>query len=207
MWSSTPVRLLLASSAVAGLLIVVAVTACSSSEDSPAANGPATDDAGRLLSADGAVAQTKTCNGVTVPTNDPKTGCATVSCEPCVAAENQNLGCNDGICQGLCVSGFSDCDEARPGCETKPEDDLAHCGGCAQACAAKDTNTQATACKASKCEYTCTSPFAHCASDNTTACETDLSTNLEHCGACGNACLDGGPCIDGGCQEPVIGDL
>jgi hypothetical protein len=45
-------------------------------------------------------------------------------------------------------------------------------------------------CSAFGCKWTCDTGFAHCMSGNT-GCETATTSNVKHCGSCGNDCTDG----------------
>lgn len=66
-----------------------------------------------------------------------------------------------------------------------------HCGSCAHDCG---TATSAdVSCLSSKCETRCRAGFADCDGDlaqgaSGTGCETATSTDLAHCGGCGNRC-------------------
>jgi hypothetical protein len=67
--------------------------------------------------------------------------------------------------------------------------DIAHCGGC-RACAG--ANVATPSCGAGLCTSTCSSGFGNCTQPAAPAaddgCETDLTTTVSSCGACGRAC-------------------
>src|SRR4029450_11054154 len=100
---------------------------------------------GDASAGDSATIPTKLCNGVTVPTNDPKTGCAQDACDPCGAADHQRATCSAGKCAVECDTGFTDCDPAKAGCETNTAGDAVNCGKCGNVCG-KTANTTAAVC-------------------------------------------------------------
>ena len=143
--------------------------------------------------------RTKSCNGTCASKDDPNAGCASPECTPCAAATNAAPACAAGACSFTCTPGFSDCDgNPANGCEAQPSSDPANCGGCGKVCGTANTNA-ASKCEAGSCVFTCNASFAHCGTSGDTGCETDLSTNPQHCGACGHSCL-GGNCTDGKCE-------
>ncbi|MBX3199463.1 MAG: hypothetical protein KF894_15120 [Labilithrix sp.] len=75
--------------------------------------------------------------------------------------------------------------------------DTNHCGACGNRCAG-GANT-ATGCENGFCVTECAPGWGDCDGDMTNGCETNLSLNPRHCGACGNRCAPGQPCIDGAC--------
>jgi len=162
---------------------------------------------------------------------DPKSGCETTpatdiaNCGGCgnacakAIAHATGLFCEGGKCgYTACEAGFEDCD-ANPsnGCETDIGSDAEHCGSCAHVCSPGLANVAAPACKASVCAYTtCLDGYGDCDGDPTNGCETNLSTDPAHCGACGKGCAGqfshvalafcgGGVCGWKGCQ-PGWGD-
>lgn len=48
----------------------------------------------------------------------------------------------------------------------------------------------------------CVGGFESCDDDDDNGCETDLQTDLQHCGSCGNACPASAPCSAGTCVCP-----
>jgi hypothetical protein len=152
---------------------------------------------------DGTAPSTKVCNGVTVPTNDPKTGCANSGCDPCPTAANQTATCDpSGKCAATCNAGFDDCDPAVPGCETPTTSDAKNCGTCGHVCGT-NANTASATCNAGKCVFACNDPYGHCGADDSTGCDTNLGVSKDHCAACGHSCL-GGDCVSGKCQSVLL---
>lgn len=163
-----------------------------------------TDGGGPANDGGGTVAPTKVCNGVTVPTNDPKTGCANQDCSPCPADANQTASCDSaGKCATTCNQGFDDCAPSVPGCETPVTTDTKNCGKCSHSCGTSP-NTTSSACVDGKCTFTCVDPYAHCSADDTLGCDTNLGIDKANCAACGHSC-QGGECVSGKCQSVIIG--
>lgn len=65
-----------------------------------------------------------------------------------------------------------------------------HCGGCGLSCVLPDATAR---CDDGECLVAaCTDPnLGDCDGVGSNGCETDLTTTVEHCGACGNACIAG----------------
>jgi hypothetical protein len=75
--------------------------------------------------------------------------------------------------------------------------DVTHCGACGNRCA---TGAHAnTSCVNGFCAVECSPGWGDCDGDSATGCETNLSLNPRHCGACGNQCAPDQPCINGAC--------
>jgi hypothetical protein len=92
-------------------------------------------------------------------------GVCVVSCTPPAPA------CTVGTCcTGLCVD---------------TQNDPLECGsGCGIACS---TMSGTPSCMKGMCSWTCASGFAHCDSGNT-GCETNIRSDVGHCGACNKNC-------------------
>lgn len=72
----------------------------------------------------------KRCNDACVSRSDPATGCAGLSCAPCVLP-HATARCIAGECAVLkCNPPYEDCDGREPGCETDLAHDPNHCDGC-----------------------------------------------------------------------------
>jgi hypothetical protein len=136
-------------------------------------------------------AGSKLCGTTCVPTNDPATGCAAASCNPCVFP-NASAVCGDGgACAiGTCNSGFLDCDGvAANGCEVVAATNVDNCGQCGRACSTLHTISRRCAnglCMPS-CALgfdSCLSPAAPLADDG---CERQVTINAS-CGSCNNDC-------------------
>jgi hypothetical protein len=108
----------------------------------------------------------------------------------CADFPNGARACAMGACGGTCTMGFADCDRsAVNGCEVNTQSDTMNCGACAMACAAGPN--QRASCSSGRCMNTCVATFADCDGMPANGCETDTSTSLSHCGACGAACAAG----------------
>lgn len=126
------------------------------------------------------------CEGGCVDTQSNIASCG--GCAMRCAVPNAQAACAAGVCGvGACTAPFADCDRsAGNGCETDTQRDVAHCGGCAMACAAR-ANAGA-ACMGGVCVYTCAAGFDDCDGDPSNGCEADLNTDVARCGACANRC-------------------
>jgi hypothetical protein len=78
----------------------------------------------------------KPCGTSCLPNDDPATGCAAASCDPC-SSQNALPECRNGACAvKTCASGFGNCaNGATDGCEQDIVSDVHHCGGCGNDCA------------------------------------------------------------------------
>ena len=125
----------------------------------------------------------------------------------CVFGPESEPVCEDGQCAPLaCTPGRGDCDGDRgTGCETDLVANLDHCGACDAPCPL-DAPEDVT-CEAGRCVFACDPTRADCDGDRDNGCETDLTSDLAHCGQCDTACLpedeEAGAaaevCLDGGC--------
>ena len=61
-----------------------------------------------------------------------------------------------------------------------------HCGACGNACG---TQHGAATCTAGACVISCASGFGDCNAVSKDGCETELASAIDHCGACGKACM------------------
>jgi hypothetical protein len=82
----------------------------------------------------------KVCGYKCVPLDDPATGCASASCEPCSPGPNATAACGTeagtptyGQCISQCDVGWGDCNAAVEGCETRVND-TNNCGACGRFC-------------------------------------------------------------------------
>ena len=120
-------------------------------------------------------------------TKDP-THCGTCG-TVCPSIAHGKPACTMGACAiGSCDAGFGDCNKSLfDGCEAQLDVDAQNCGSCGQKCV-QPAGGQA-ACVASKCALGgCSAGFADCDKNPANGCETDLSSDVAHCGACGIAC-------------------
>jgi hypothetical protein len=76
-----------------------------------------------------------------------------------------------------------------------------NCGACGHVC---PTPAHAVAtCAGGQCGFVCNSGFADCNGNPADGCETNLSTDVNHCGSCATVCSanNGAPsCVNGTCQ-------
>ena len=130
----------------------------------------------------------------------------------CAAPNVQTARCQSGACEAaICVAGFADCDgDFANGCETDLQADAMHCGGCGVTCAlAPDAATMA--CRSGRCEVgTCEPGFGDCNRRVADGCERDVSSDLDHCGACNNFCVPSDvpvSCDAGACRYECLGGV
>jgi hypothetical protein len=142
------------------------------------------------------------CNGVVAD------GCETsvlgdlTNCGTCgnrCTTVGGTASCVAGACAIACTAGLGNCDGMLAnGCETDVRTSVAHCGACGRGCAL--TNAVA-GCTAGACTVaSCAAGFGNCDGVAANGCETTLSADNRHCGACGNACPGGQACVDGACR-------
>lgn len=148
------------------------------------------------------------CNGVAedgceVNLSDDPAHCG--ACGSVCAPLNGTGTCSAGTCQLIqCLPGYADCDGlVQSGCETALSSDAENCGSCANTCAViNDTPL----CVAGTCEVgACASGFADCNGLVADGCETTLTSDVHHCGACGNECSTApnatATCVSGSCGQ------
>ncbi len=96
----------------------------------------------------------------------------------CVAGECGLGDCDDGLAN---CNGF-----VEDGCETVLASDAEHCGVCENLCAFDNASAS---CSGGSCQIgDCAEGFDDCDTLRSTGCETNLLTDLEHCGACRSLC-------------------
>lgn len=150
-------------------------------------------------------------NGCSLPTTRCGGLCVDreTSVDHCGACDNRCLfanavaRCSTGTCvMDACQVGFADCDRSSAnGCEVDTARSLSNCGRCGQTCAPANATA---VCSSGVCGYSaCAAGFADCDRNSANGCETSLTTNASHCGACGNACspINAAPrCVAGACS-------
>lgn len=140
----------------------------------------------------------KPCDKRCVPKSDPSTGCALLSCAPCVLLHaTARCGDNGQCAVAACLKDYDDCD-TEPGCETDLAHDPNHCGSClAPACV---TANGTPGCSAKMCATGgCNSGFEDCNHNPKDGCETDLMSSHASCGACDHPCAPTQLCQQGSC--------
>ena len=123
------------------------------------------------------------CGDVCVDTNTDPAHCG--GCDkPCADGEE----CASGVCQ--CPQGTESCANTCVDTAT----DLAHCGKCDNLC--PDGANAITTCAMGMCGQQCNMGYEDC-NMKPDGCETNLTTDLQHCGKCGNSC----PSVSNGVPE------
>ena len=120
-------------------------------------------------------------------------------CKTVCSASNISAACGNGVCNGACNGGYSDCDgnKLTNGCEVQTGgNDVKNCGGCQTVCS---TNHVAQACGAGVCNGACVDGYGDCnGNKQSDGCEVNIKTNdLNNCGGCGVVC--NGTCTNGVC--------
>ncbi|MDO9017600.1 MAG: hypothetical protein Q7V43_11865 [Myxococcales bacterium] len=146
-------------------------------------------------------------NGCEVDLRRDPTHCGqcTTACNP----PNATPACVDGACAvGACATGFGDCD-ANPtnGCEVALADTVAHCGRCANRCAARPNAFPG--CLGGECFTSCVMGYQDCDGVAENGCEVDARGDLGNCGGCGRRCAPSnatGACATGRCTIMACDD-
>lgn len=101
-------------------------------------------------------------------------------------AINGTPKCTGSACDIDCAPGFDNCDKlAGNGCESPVNDDVNNCGACDNVCPFDEDETPN--CVDGECGVTrCEEGLGDCDGDG--ECETDLTTDVNHCGRCGGPC-------------------
>lgn len=120
---------------------------------------------------------------------------------------NGEASCTARGCVIACSDGYDDCDDdVATGCEARLATDASHCGSCGNECTNEHGSTR---CTDGECSPRCDGGFGDCDGDPANGCETDLTTSLSHCGACGERCAPAhaeGVCEDGVCTAECDAD-
>lgn len=128
--------------------------------------------------------------------------CGTDVCRAgaCVACAIVGSACTaDGDC---CFGNSSKCcGNACAATATDPN----NCGGCGKACPIV-ANAKAPICVNGTCPVQCLPGFANCDGKSANGCETNLTVDPSHCGACGHPCPANSRCQQGVCvaQPPPV---
>ena len=139
----------------------------------------------------------KECGTSCVSEDDPMYGCGPTTCAPCDLPHATPV-CSNGACVlGLCDPGYAVCDDMpMNGCETNLQTDPDNCGACATVC---NLPNATSACVMGKCVVAVCNPgYADC-DPASPGCETNLNSDPNNCGMCGNVCLCTPSCTGGAC--------
>lgn len=142
------------------------------------------------------------CGGCNVACSGGDTLCCASSCaNPLTSAThcggcgnacstaNGTPSCSAGACKWTCNAGFSHCQSGNTGCETNTGTDPAHCGNCSTVCANVVKNASGITCTGGGCTFsTCSAGFGNCDSNAANGCETNVTTDVLHCGNCATNC-------------------
>jgi hypothetical protein len=132
------------------------------------------------------------CNG------DPADGCetdtfrSTSDCgtcgQQCPGGDHAAASCGFGRCKLACQAGYLDCNgDPADGCEVNGASDRNNCGTCGTQCLSSGAVN--AVCSAGSCSVSgCAAPALSCQGGAVDACETDSSTDVNNCGACGILC-------------------
>ena len=107
---------------------------------------------------------------------------------PCDLPNVRSHVCTAAGCGiGACDVGFADCDgDPSNGCEVNTTNDVGNCGACTAECR---FDTAVAACVDSACAVaSCNGNQRNCDGDPSNGCETDVMSDLAHCGICDLAC-------------------
>jgi hypothetical protein len=123
-------------------------------------------------------------NGCEVDLASPET-CG--SCSQRCSDAGGTPSCDDGVCSIVCDASHQDClNGPVDGCETNVDISPTNCGVCGNVCA---SSVGIPECSNGVCGIsTCSDPNRECDPSNPTRCDTNISNNEQHCGACGNVC-------------------
>jgi hypothetical protein len=116
--------------------------------------------------------------------------CGGGACKPCITGQTCGVGtdCETGVCrEGKCQAAACD-DGVQNGNETSRD-----CGGDCPPCPVNEPCRVGSDCVSGDCiericGAECGDGFANCDKHNDNGCEINVRTDLQHCGACGQAC-------------------
>lgn len=116
-------------------------------------------------------------------------------CGACGRACSMGQRCEAGACVTPCEAPRVLCGGAC----VDSRSDATNCGGCGTVC--PTAANASPACVSGACLQQCSAGFGDCDGDSRNGCETSLTANVSHCGACRNACPGGSfaVCAMGSC--------
>lgn len=125
------------------------------------------------------------------------TGTDCASCgDDCGTGNFCDTSAGAAMCAAECLPPGTACGDACVSTATNVQ----HCGGCDRPCAGSEAMW---ACASGACAVTgCNAGYGDCNLSPTDGCETNVSTSLSHCGACGSPCAPAhasGACASGAC--------
>jgi hypothetical protein len=132
-------------------------------------------------------------------------GACGTKCSPgqeCTFLKDGTFGC-------VCGPGETLCSSYRGKWCANLLTDANDCGACGNPCVRDPGKNLLGMCRKGVCVDECSPDWGDCDGDPTNGCETNLKTNIMHCGACGARCdtAAGQPCVDGVClMTPCDGD-
>ena len=117
----------------------------------------------------------------------PSSGCATPlttnsNCGSCGNMCSTGTVCTNGVCVSVCEPGMTYCS----GDCVDMTSDPSNCGGCGSVCVSEPNSEGA--CISGSCGITCESGFSDCDGSVDNGCETNIRSDHENCGGCGNSC-------------------
>lgn len=120
---------------------------------------------------------------------------------PCIFA-NASAECIASTCHlAACNAGWGNCDaNASNGCETHTDIAVNHCGACGSSCPSRPHAT--STCASGTCDFTCDGGWADCDGIPGNGCETNVQTDVNHCGSCPSLCDPNHAtpsCVNGSC--------
>jgi hypothetical protein len=120
----------------------------------------------------------------------------------CVSTNGSNPLCALGKCTLTCNAGFFDCNgsaaaDTFDGCEIHISGDVFNCGGCGNLC---NSDNGVATCINGACGINCNPGYGNCDGDPANGCETQTSSDINHCGTCPTICsaANGTPACNGG---------
>jgi hypothetical protein len=153
----------------------------------------ATCGAGDPVTPDECSANLGNSNPCMVGQCDEATGCSVVAApngQVCTIV-NAQAQCLDGVCTLIkCQTGFGDCNGNKDdGCEQDLLASATNCGECKKTCEVAGGTGK---CVAGKCAVaSCPTGTGDCDGLFANGCETDITSELAHCGKCNSPCVKG----------------